>query len=864
MDSGVGGVVAMRYNVYVVTAARFIAELYGSLARGRTLGAAVALGRKHLHDKPLREVVFEPLPLQDWQVPIVYEAAPISIFPEPKADGELEIALDDASIASIGSLDPTLPPAPDAGFRGRDETLLALDRAFDDQSIVLLHAYAGSGKTATAAEFARWYALTGGVEGPVLFTSFEQHTPLARVLDRIGEVFGPMLERSGVHWLAIADDVRRQVALQVLQQVPVLWIWDNVEPVTGFPAGTESAWTDAEQDELVGFLRDCRGTKARFLLTSRRDEEAWLGDLPARIRVPPMPMTERLQMARSLAEKRGRRAEVMKDWRPLLEFSDGNPLALTVLVGQALRDGLVGHDAVRGFVDQLRAGEAEFDDEGGEKRSRSLGASLGYGFEHAFDEEERRRLALLHLFQGFVDVDVLTWMGDPEQSWCLPEVRGLSRDDAVALLDRAAEVGLLAGHGGGYYGIHPALPWFFRGLFERFYGATKEAVLRAFVEAMGELGDHYWGQYEHGKRNVIGALRSEEANLLQARRLARAQSWWERVISAMQGLMHLYGHTGRRAEWRRLVEEIVPDFVDPETEGPLPGRENDWSPVTGYRVRLAREERNWDEAERLQQIHVDWERQRAAPILDLSRPSLDSSQRSIVHWLAVSLHELGEIRREQDREDCVVAYEESLELSESIGERSGAAICVFNLGHAYKDIYALRDLLQAEHWYRHSLKLRNERDRIGRGSCLAQLGYVAFERFKDAHKQEGSEDELLLHLNEATNFYHQALEHFPADAVNMLAITHNALGAIYYVAGDLASAVTHYRDSIRHQEKQGNVYGASTTRFNVAFALDGAGRPQDALEYARAALRGFETYGESEADKIQKTRQLIEHIQQSL
>ena len=66
--------------------------------------------------------------------------------------------------------DPALPATPDAGFWGRDETLLALDRAFDTHPIVLLHAYAGSGKTATAAEFARWYALTGGVEGPVLFT----------------------------------------------------------------------------------------------------------------------------------------------------------------------------------------------------------------------------------------------------------------------------------------------------------------------------------------------------------------------------------------------------------------------------------------------------------------------------------------------------------------------------------------------------------------------------------------------------------------------------------------------------------------------------------------------------------------------
>ncbi len=163
---------------------------------------------------------------------------------------------------------------------------------------------------------------------------------------------------------------------------------------------------------------------------------------------------------------------------------------------------------MQGFVERLRAGEAEFDDEAGEGRSRSLGASLGYGFEHAFDEEERRRLALLHLFQGFVDADVLTWMGDPDKSWCLPEVRGLSRDDAVALLDRAAEVGLLTRHGGGYYGIHPALPWFFRGLFERFYGATKEAALRAFVEAMGSLGNYYHNQYGDGNPDAIGAMAS--------------------------------------------------------------------------------------------------------------------------------------------------------------------------------------------------------------------------------------------------------------------------------------------------------------------------------------------------------------------
>ena len=49
-----------------------------------------------------------------------------------------------------------------------------------------------------------------------------------------------------------------------------------------------------------------------------------------------MPMQERVQLARALAEKRGRRITDVDDWRPLLRFTEGNPLTITVLVGQAL------------------------------------------------------------------------------------------------------------------------------------------------------------------------------------------------------------------------------------------------------------------------------------------------------------------------------------------------------------------------------------------------------------------------------------------------------------------------------------------------------------------------------------------------
>ncbi len=247
MDAGVAGVVAMRYNLWVVTATRFIYELYRNLVRGLSLGAAVSEGRRQLHAEPRRRIAYQEIPLQDWTVPVVFEAAPIRLLPRALETEGWNLTLErgpGAASEEPGALRGALqglPPPPDIGFIGRDETLLALDRAFDRERVVLLHAYAGSGKTAAAAEFARWYYDTGGLQGgPVLFTGFESYKPLYQVLSDFGEVFGPSLEQQGiVNWGALtAVEERRRWALWTLERVSVLWIWDNLEPVAGFPEGT--------------------------------------------------------------------------------------------------------------------------------------------------------------------------------------------------------------------------------------------------------------------------------------------------------------------------------------------------------------------------------------------------------------------------------------------------------------------------------------------------------------------------------------------------------------------------------------------------------------------------------------------------
>jgi tetratricopeptide (TPR) repeat protein len=285
------------------------------------------------------------------------------------------------------------------------------------------------------------------------------------------------------------------------------------------------------------------------------------------------------------------------------------------------------------------------------------------------------------------------------------------------------------------------------------------------------------------------------------------------------------------------VEEIAPDFVDPTTERPLRGREDQWSIVTEYRVLLAGEARRWEDAERLQKLNVEWIRQQAASTLSGLLETWDEKNR--VRTLAASLHELSEIQRENGSASCVDGYQEALALAERIGDTQGAAVCAFNLGHAFSTLGQIRDLSAAERWYRRSLELYAKEDRIGRAKCLGQLGFLASQRFLAARDAD-QKDECVAHLAEALRSYEKVLAMLPPDAVRELAVAHHQLGVAYQNAGQIDAALDQYRKSVRFKEIPGDRFGAGNTRSNAARALAEAGRPADAREWARSALRDFE------------------------
>ena len=130
-------------------------------------------------------------------------------------------------------------------------------------------------------------------------------------------------------------------------------------------------------------------------------------------------------------------------------------------------------------------------------------------------------------------------------------------------------------------------------------GMTQEeiqsAVARslAAVRAIGDLGNYYHNRAEEGRAaQVVPVLGAEEANLRHALSLARIGELWDAAIGCLQGLRVLYARTGRDGEWARVVADVTPDFTEPVTGGPLPGRGDQWNLVTEYRS-LAAEARDW-------------------------------------------------------------------------------------------------------------------------------------------------------------------------------------------------------------------------------------------------------------------------------
>lgn len=944
MSRGVAAALSIPSCVDTAGCTQFLFNVYANLARGAPLGEVATAGRQWLrshpgpkkraspfiawdlaarkwHREPTKRDVVEGLVReQDWLTPIVYEAEVTRLTDAPKA---IPQAVQARRPRTKQPSDHGLPNAAIPDLYGQEDTLVEIDRAWETNSVVLLHGPMGCGKTAVAVEYATWYR--EAIEGArVIYTSFADYRTLEKVAAEMRDFLGasdsegvePNWARdpySGLPWL--------------MNQGPLLWVWDHVERLSGSESKAGVLWGEDERDLFLEVLELAQQTTADVLLLSRDSERYWLGETALRIEVQPLPVRQGLQLVQGALSGEGRLMQRATDWLSLAHFAEGNPAVLRCLTAQAIREGVETDTEIADLVERARSTSLR-PPRGGAEISESLCSAIGYVLKKSFSSGDRKLLSLLSLFQGVVSRELLVSMAGRNGILGLPELRALSEyqgleqgaDDNV--LERAARLGLLSKTEQGAYEIPSVVTPFLKSLFRSYYSDSPEAqhslwesatplvdnhalpdsavdgvrgsigqrrmvkkmingsntpdqssrpakkgrnngidrAKRAYLEVMGRFGSMSARSIQSGRSEGLPLLATQESNLLKACRLAVAEERWMMAAGAVEGLCATYRQSECVQQWEVLLRPLLPLCAEDNPKNAnATGRAVLWRTLMGQSALLAQRRQRLTQARNYQQLCVEWDRRLV--VEGASEESVDGEEALDPHrGLADSLYRLSDILRDQGAHS-VQLDEEAVTLMEELGETSGAANWSMELGRSYAGLPEGRGLNQAERWLKRALQLIGDDDQEGKAHCLAELGRTAWLQFIETRRALGTEQDLRRHLNRARRYYQRALEFDREDDFPSLAQHHKALGHVSIAMGDVHFALPHYRESIRYDDLSGSRRRAATTRLELAIDLRNVRRLPEALDHARAAFDQLSALGEDSDGVLMRARLLLEELE---
>jgi tetratricopeptide (TPR) repeat protein len=804
LQAGASGVLAMTYSIGVRAAVIFIARLYEALLNGDELGRAVSLARQALRTKPDRPSPIGDVPLQDWTVPVLFEASQVRISPPIASGMRLDPSLLSGAMPLAGQ-EIGCPEPPAFGFVGRDDLVLDLERAFRYETIVLLEGVAGTGKTQAAVGFARWLSETGGLSGPVFFFSFDRHLSLPTVVDQIGRVFEQIVKRDlNTTWELLNADQRQRVVADMLRRLPCILIWDNFEPVAGFPSSAPSEWSQEEQQELRAFLSDLRGGQTKVLLTSRR-RESWLGPVYRRVDLGGLHLLEAQELAVRVLRRAGLddgAVRTLPPYNELLRHLQGNPLAIQLVIPELARSRRPDR-----LLADLQAGESRLSEDNPTLgRERSLAASLAYYFD-SLDSESRKQLGVIALFRESVDVTTLTRMSTTPESPAF--IRTLRREDWVRVLEAAADRGLLRRRWTEVYSVHPALPWFIRGITGSPPPDDQEALESAYAAANAEL----WAPFANWVSTELSVkfMRLFEANLQHAFRLAQGHEMWAVATQLLQALSRIFQTEGRWSELERLVTDADANVSDASGE-PIAGRTELWAAVMAQRQELALHYRDISTQKRILERLLSY----------YSVAGTDRNRAFALHQLGMACQVGGEL----DQADVYLS--ESLAIKERLEDRQGQAVTLQQLGVLAQQ---RGRLAEAQSLYSRCRRICDEiHDDEGVAVALLQLATVAQEQREWV---------------EAERLASESLARFQAMG-NPRGVSHcmQVLGAAADAVGNWQRAEQHYRDSLQFDEGTGDRHSKATTLYNLGQLNERQGRVEEALGWYTASRDTYASVGD--------------------
>ena len=834
IKTGALGVVAMAYSVFVDTAVEFMKQVYESLINSKTLSRAVTVARKALAESDERNSPIGMIPLQDWVVPVLFQSGEVQLFPPSEKKVNLG-----AKIIKGKTTDPgtaiNLPGEPDYKFIGRDTDILRLEESFEKETIVLLQAMAGVGKSATAVGFARWWEETGALQGPIFFFSFESYTTLLQVCDQIGDVLREKIKaelKVEWHFLDIAQRIR--VTISILRQIPCLLIWDNFEPVAGFPPGAPSSWKEEEQEELKEFLEALNGGATKIILISRIDER-WLGRCYKTIKLQGLNSLDTMTLAGKVLDRAGVNRQELRPYDKLLNYLQGNPLAIRVILPE------LAHLEPEELLIRLQTGETELSEEDKKQdREHSLTASLSYGLDK-LDKLLRSRLGLLGLFQGFVGEGILTFICNTKEA---PELLlGLTQDDWLKMLDQAAQIGLLQKVRTGFYRAHPALPWFFHEILHNVFGKDIRWLKKRFVAAYGLLSPLFQLKLHTDAEIAMINLHLEEQNLNYGMKLGVHYRMWEAVNYIFMFMADMLQNDNRWPEIESLTVEVERKVTDTK-DIPFIGAKALCASLWIQMGFIAQKKRQFAEAKQwyrkslaiAEKLKNEWVRAftlaHLGTIAEEKRQFAEAKQwyrKSLVikeklkdeQGQAITLHHLGRIAEEREQfAEAKKWYRKSLAIGEKLKNEHIQAITLHHLGIIAQE---KRQFTEAEQWYRKSLAIKEKlKDEYRKASTLHQMGIIAQERRQ---------------FTEAEQWYRKslAIKEKLKDEYAQTSTLH-CLGTIAQKKRQFAEAKKWYRKSLVIEEKLKDEQGQAITLHHLGRIAEEREQFAEAKKWYRKSL----------------------------
>lgn len=800
---GVASVVAMSHSVLVETARRFVKAFYQALAAGKRVGDAMLAGQRKLKDDTGRGRIFGAgeLHLEDWFVPVLFQEKDDPQLFRGTLPSKQTVEDEKARLAHrLGDL----PAVPATGFIGRSKELLALERLLRHERYAVVRGQGGEGKTALAAELARWM-VRSQQDRRAAFVSLETHGNERAVLDALGK----QLVQKDFSAAGDLAEAIRQVE-RALRERSTLLVVDNLESILLPPyLETPEALSEEAGRELKAILALCARLlqvgDTRLVFTCREalpapfDAERHRRELHRLDREDAVKLVERALNADDAAGATAALDAAREAIEALVDAVHGHARTLALLAPSLRRDGVekTSADLVKLMVEM----DQRYPVGTPESREKSVFASVELSLRR-LSPANRKKARVLGVFQGGVDLDVLAMM----MEW--------DKADGAALAVELVDTGLATPNRYNHLTLNPALCPYLRGRME---SVEREALTVRWVAAMRAYV-RFLNQQESQNAEVAATLTVLELpNLFALLDLVQRAGDAEATIDLATSLYSLLSMLGKP----RLLERVgqVRDAAAKKLGEEL-GEGWSHARFQAARTRIEQQLAGGGLLEALEGAQQLLQRARAAG--EQAYPGADYDLAVACFLLARVLKTAG------GSEQALPLLDEARQRFEAVAkERDSkaaegmASACITEQGSCLLDLGRLDEAAAAyEEGIRRDEQRGADRDvAVGKG----QLGTV--------RKNQRLYPEALRAFAEARERFTQL------DEPGSVAVSWHQTGMVYQQAGQPEAAEDAYRKSLAIEVCLGNVAGQARTLNQLGnLYLSVLDRPEEAVAFFRQAV----------------------------